>query len=213
MKNTNHPPRLAAWLVNLFVSEDQAPSILGDLREEFSTLASQRSLRYARSWYWRQVSKTIPHVFYAELFLEPWQTFTTLVAGLVLLWLANVPMISLTWNYYPYHWPEPLRLVWLVCFPIVALILPPMLSGCIVGVASKKRGMIVTILLSFAVLAARVTLRSLYPGHVPGPPSVWSLLWLEAEPANVVVWPAVTLLGGLIARKTAPHLVGPARRS
>jgi hypothetical protein len=72
--------------------------------------------------------------------------------------------------------------------------------------------MIVTILLSFAVLATRVTMRSLYPGHVPGPPPVWSLLWLEAEPANVVVWPAMTFLGGLIARKTtAPSLAGPAR--
>jgi hypothetical protein len=70
---------------------------------------------------------------------------------------------------------------------------------------------IVTILLSFVVLAARVTVHSLFPGHVPiGGPPVWSLFWWEFRavhpiviPVNVVVWPAATFVGELIARKAA----------
>lgn len=195
-----------------------APPLLGDLREEFSTLASRRGLRPARFWYWRQVAKTVPNLLYAELLLDSWQILAGLIAGLVLLWLANIP-IAVTWNYYPSHWPEPLRLLWLVCFPIAALIVPPMLSGYVVGWASKGRGMIVTILLSFVVLAARVTVHSLYPGHVPiGGPPIWSLFWWEFNvihptviPVSLVVWPAATFVGGLIARKAAPTAVHPAR--
>jgi hypothetical protein len=106
MTNTNRPPRIADWFLNLFVPKDQAPPILGDLREEFSILTSRRGLSSAYFWYWRQVAKTIPHLFYAELVLEPWQTLASLITGLVLLWLANMP-IAVTWNYYPSYWPEP----------------------------------------------------------------------------------------------------------
>jgi hypothetical protein len=75
--------------------------------------------------------------------------------------------------------------------------------------------MIVPILLSIAVLAARVTLLSLYPVHVPGPPPVWSLLWWEYTPAPFVsanvVWPAATFLGGMVARKATPAIALYAR--
>jgi hypothetical protein len=33
-----HPPRLAAWLVDLLASAEQAESILGDLHQEFSDI-------------------------------------------------------------------------------------------------------------------------------------------------------------------------------
>jgi len=48
MTNSNHPPRVADWLLFLFDSMDQAPPILGDLREEFSAVASRRGLWSAR---------------------------------------------------------------------------------------------------------------------------------------------------------------------
>ena len=208
MTSANRTPRLADWLVRLFVSKDQIPLILGDLREEFSTLTSSRGLRSARFWYWRQVAKTIPNLLYAELLLGPWQVLLGVVAGLFLLWLGNIPLAAI-WDRYPAHWPEPLRLLWLVCFPIAALIIPPMLSGCTVGWLSRRRGMILIVLLSFAVLAARIVSHSLYPGHVPmGGPPFWSILWWERDPfhptvipLNIVVWPAATFVGGAIARK------------
>jgi hypothetical protein len=53
------PPRLAAWLVNLFASVEDAESILGDLHEEFSDIVSKSGVVPARRWYWRQSVKTI----------------------------------------------------------------------------------------------------------------------------------------------------------
>src|SRR2546429_4997347 len=53
------PPSIAARLVSLFGSADQAESILGDLEEEFSDIASKSAAASARRWYWRQSLKTI----------------------------------------------------------------------------------------------------------------------------------------------------------
>lgn len=55
------PPRIAAWLVELFVSVEQAESILGDLHEEFSDVASKSGVVAARRWYWRQSINTLAH--------------------------------------------------------------------------------------------------------------------------------------------------------
>lgn len=52
------PPRTATWLVNLFTPADAGESILGDLFEEFSHIASNSGVAVARRWYWRQSVKT-----------------------------------------------------------------------------------------------------------------------------------------------------------
>ena len=44
------PPRFAVWLVNLFTPCEQSDSILGDLLEEFSGLASKSGMAFARRW-------------------------------------------------------------------------------------------------------------------------------------------------------------------
>jgi hypothetical protein len=97
----------------------------------------------ARLWYWRQVAKTVPHLFYAQLVLEPWQVFAAVVTGFLLLVLAYMPLYAVFPRYYPIPaegWPESLRLaclcIWL-CLPYVQYILPPMLAGWIVARASK----------------------------------------------------------------------------
>jgi hypothetical protein len=61
------PPRLAAWLVELFTSVEQAECILGDLAEEFSDLASRSGAVHARRWYWRQSLKTITPIAAVQL--------------------------------------------------------------------------------------------------------------------------------------------------
>ena len=210
MTTSSRPPRLANWLLNLFVSKEQASPIAGDLREEFATVASRRGLSAARLWYWRQTAKTVPHLFYAQLVTEPGQTFAALVAGLVVLWLANMLMVAIAWHYYPYGWPEFLRLlVWLVCFPIATLIIPPMLSGCIAAWATKRRGPAVTILLIFAVFALRLVVMYFFPRQLPSLVPYWSL-WPYAAAreidtvAGAVGWPMMVLVGGLVARRSLP---------
>jgi hypothetical protein len=68
------PPRIAAWLVNLFSASQEAESILGDLHEEFSDLRSRSSDAFARNWYWRQSVKTIAHLMGAGFRVAPWST-------------------------------------------------------------------------------------------------------------------------------------------
>ena len=48
------PPRIATWLVNLFAPAEEAASILGDLVEEYSRLASKSGVGVARNWYWHR---------------------------------------------------------------------------------------------------------------------------------------------------------------
>jgi hypothetical protein len=42
------PPRIAVWLISLFALAAEAESILGDLLEEFSVLASKSGMPSAR---------------------------------------------------------------------------------------------------------------------------------------------------------------------
>jgi hypothetical protein len=53
------PRRIAGWFVDLFIPNEQAGSIPGELLEEFSNVASKSGLASARRWYWRQSAKTI----------------------------------------------------------------------------------------------------------------------------------------------------------
>jgi len=225
MTDTNHPPRVADWLLFLFVSKGHAPPILGDLREEFSAVASQRGMYSARLWYWRQVAKTVPHLFYAQLVLESLQVFTAVAASLLLLALAYMPLYAVLPRDFPAtDWPESLRLallcIWL-CLPFVQYILPPMLVGWIVARASRGRDMVVTIVFSCAtfslgMIAALVLTQrwfwawtNSYP-HLAPTSSFWSLFWL-AHPYAAIIAPIGTFIGGLIARKMAPALGKPGR--
>jgi hypothetical protein len=81
------PPRTAVWLLNLFSPTLFAPaenSILGDLLEEFSALASTRGVAAARSWYWRQVLKTIAHLTGHAFRTSPWLITAAVVSGFLL---------------------------------------------------------------------------------------------------------------------------------
>jgi len=74
------PPRLATWLVNLFASTEEE-SILGDLLEEYSDLASKSGVAFARRWYWRQTMKTIAHLADTGFRVAPWSTAAAVAGG------------------------------------------------------------------------------------------------------------------------------------
>ena len=77
------PPRIATWLVSLFVLPEEE-SILGDLHEEFCDLASKSGVKFARRWYWRQSLTTIAHLFGTGFCAAPWSTSAAVVGGFVL---------------------------------------------------------------------------------------------------------------------------------
>jgi hypothetical protein len=83
------PPRIAVWLVTLFSPAEEAESILGDLLEEFSHLASQSGVAFARRWYWRQTVKTIAHLIGSGFRTAPWTITTAVVGGFLLRWFVS----------------------------------------------------------------------------------------------------------------------------
>jgi hypothetical protein len=79
-----HPPRLAAWLLTLFALDDEAESILGDLLEEFTLLASKFGVPFARRWYWRQTLKTVYQLAVLGFRTAPWLTAAVVAGGFFL---------------------------------------------------------------------------------------------------------------------------------
>jgi hypothetical protein len=59
MSRRSGPPRLAVFLLARVTEPAARPYILGDLREEFRELASDRGGAAARRWYWRQVGGSV----------------------------------------------------------------------------------------------------------------------------------------------------------
>ena len=78
------PPRLAVWLLTLFALDDEAESILGDLLEEFTLLASKSGFPFARRWYWRQTLKTVFQLADHGFRTAPWSTMVAVAGGFLL---------------------------------------------------------------------------------------------------------------------------------
>src|SRR5207248_2230363 len=102
--NSVQPPRIACWFVSLFVPAGLADSMLGDLLEEFSVLASKSGIAAARQWYWRQAVRTIAHFFTAAFRAAPWSTLAALLGGFLLLWFVRLwpledTIVWLLWQY------------------------------------------------------------------------------------------------------------------
>jgi hypothetical protein len=78
------PPRLPVWFLSLFAPDDKAESILGDLLEEFTLLASKSGVSFARRWYRRQTLKTILQLAVLGFRTAPWLTTAAVVGGFFL---------------------------------------------------------------------------------------------------------------------------------
>ena len=182
-----HPPGLAAGLVDLFASAEQAESILGDLHEEFSNIVSESGVVAARRWYRRQCVKTIFHLAGSAFWSAPWSLAGIALLGYLLPWFsaafperviiailrAQRPYSNLHYGFY----------VWLVTtgVPIVAVV-QTLLIGSIVAVLAKGRELVATSVLG--IFFAR--------------------LWVVAPPAsfrvNLAVNGIATVFAGVIVR-------------
>jgi hypothetical protein len=78
------PPRLAVWLLTLFALDKEAESILGDLLEEFTLLASKSGVPFACRWYWRQTLKTVFQFAGVGFRTAPGLTTAAVIGGFLL---------------------------------------------------------------------------------------------------------------------------------
>lgn len=154
--NFAQPPRIAVWLVNLFTPTETAESILGDLVEEFTHLASKSGIAGARSWFWRQSLKTVAHLFGTGFRAAPWSTTAAVVVGFLLLrFLSGLPdkVLSAMTDRYLAYWSVHFKAYMFFATDgmLIAHFLASIFVGCMVALAAKGREMVATMTLSLVL--------------------------------------------------------------
>jgi hypothetical protein len=197
------PPRLAVWLVDLFTVPDNAEAIMGDLLEEFSQIAHQAGVVFARRWYWRQSLKTIVHLICTAYRAAPWWTSAGVAGGMLahrLLWRLVEPTIFAVlvryqiperhFNVYVFFASTGLDIGYLIVF---------LFEGCIAAIVAKEREMAAATTLSLisAGLCGAAVVSWVVQGH-------WALSRFTWDFADTFA----ILIGGAIVRtrRSARHL-------
>jgi hypothetical protein len=198
MPQTNfvQPPRIATWLVKLFITGEEAESILGDLLEEFFYLTSKSGVGGARSWYWRQTVKTIAHLISIGFRIAPWATAAAVIGGfLVNRLVSGLPESAIfavleKYSVFDHHFNA--YIFFATSGIAIGHVIASLFVGCMVALAAKGREMVATmaLVLVFCAMTGAAVLVSLTSGHALFP---WMLAW------NFAGWLA-TVMGGAIVR-------------
>jgi hypothetical protein len=183
------PPRVAAWLINLFAAVEEAESILGDLLEEFSQLASKSGVAAARSWYWRQTVKTVAHLAGTGFRVAPWSTAAAVVGGFFLLRLVSglperaIFAVLHRYQVFDHHFNA---YVFFATDGIaIGHVVASLFVGGIVALAAKGREMIATMTLGFFLCGLIGTALVWVALHQPM--DVAWMLWSCIDPFAIVV--------------------------
>ncbi len=186
------PPRIAAWLVGLFTPAEEAESIVGDLLEEFSHLAS-KGVASARRWYWRQTVKTIAHLFGSGFRAAPWSTTAIVVGGFLLLKLVSgLPdkVLSAVTDRYLGFWSGHFQAyLWMLNGMWIAHLILSVLVGSMVALAAKGKEMVATLTLA-AVLGALIGAAFVWVAAHGSMDVAW-MLWSCADPFAIIVGGAI----------------------
>jgi hypothetical protein len=198
------PPRLALWLVNLFAAGEEAESILGDLLEEYSQLASNAGAAVARSWYWRQAVKTVAHLGGTGFRGAPWSTSAAVIGGFVLhRFVSGLPdkILSAVTDRYLAFWSTHFKAyIWMLNGMPIEHLIGSMFVGFVVALAAKGREMIATTTLALVfctLIGAAVEWVAMHRQM-----DVAWLLWSCADPVGIVIGGAI----GRTQRSTATTL-------
>jgi hypothetical protein len=196
------PPRLAAWLVDLFTPREHAESILGDLLEEFSDLALKSGPALARRWYWRQSVRTIAQMIACGFRISPLSTTSSVVAGFLLRRFASglpepaIFAVLRRYRLFDHHFNA---YVFFASNGIaIGHIIVSMFVGLLVALTAKGREMVATTTLGLVLCA--MTAASACVWVTEGRNSfLWMLPWNFADSFAIVI-------GGVIVRmrRSAP---------
>jgi len=193
------PPRIASWLVILFTTAEEAELILGDLHEEFSSLASKSGVAIARRWYWRQTVKTIAHLFGAAFRAAPWSTAAAVVGGFLLnRFVSGWPdkALSTATDRYLVYWSAHFKtyMFWATDGMLLAHFVLSMFVGYLVASAAKGREMVATMTLALTLCAMTgAAFFASIAQHWPREDTLW---WALAQ----FTGPFAIVLSGVIVR-------------
>ena len=189
-----YPPRIAVWLVSLFTPAEEAESILGDLLEEFSHLASKSGVAFARRWHWRQTVKTIAHLFGTGFRVAPWSTSAAVVGGFFLHWfVAGLPekLSSAVTDRYLAFWSTHFKAyIWMLNGMLIEDLIVSIFVGCVVALVAKGKEMIATVTLALA-FCALIGAAVLVWVAAHRPFDAVGMLWSCVDPFAIVVGGAI----------------------
>jgi hypothetical protein len=190
------PPRIASWLVKLFAVGEEAESLLGDMLEEFSQLASHSGVAFASRWYWRQTWKTIAHLAGNAFRVAPWLIAAAVLGGLLLNRLVPglleraIFAVLRRWQVFDHHF----RAYVFFATDGIAMghVIASMFVGGVVALAAKNREMVATMALGLVLCAMTGAAVLVWVANGQG-----FMLWML--PWNVADWFAI-LVGGAMVR-------------
>ena len=147
------PPRLAVWLLTLFALDDEAESILGDLLEECTLLASSSGVSFARRWYWRQTLKTVLQLAVLGFRTAPWLTTAAVAGGFFLRRvvgrLVEPPIFAVLDKYHVYEHHFSMFMFFASTGIDIGHLITFLLVGFIVALVARGREMVATTALGF----------------------------------------------------------------
>jgi hypothetical protein len=189
---TMKPPALADALVNAFsVSPATANEILGDLAEEWPERLDRYGAQRARTWYWGQTLRAIPHLFH-----QWWRetTFASMVAGLSAAVLMRLLLaVAFTAVSGPLY-RNPNSLGALFVGLLVGRIVTDMVFGGLVAQLVRRAPLVYLTIAWVFALITELALRS--PNWGAGRFPVIGIT--ETVLVSVLVWLPVTLAGALL---------------
>lgn len=199
------PPRIATWLVDLFITEERT-RMQEQILDQFSDMASTRGIGCARRWYWKQSAKTIAGHIARGFRTAPLLIVGVVFGGAFLLYLApdtsEEAILRLLdfFNHHvtPYYDPAGVarREFWMYCTLLIVNLLESLIVGCLVAGVAKRREMIATMSLSFVSMGMTVTIFwELITTHHVDPP-LFPKIVIDQLGASLLM-----IMGGLIVRE------------
>lgn len=194
------PPGIASWLITLFAAGEEAESLLGDMLEEFSQLASKSGVAFARSWYWRQTQNTIAHLVGTAFRVAPWLIAASVFGGLLLNRLVSgLPeraIFAILERYQVYNHHFGAYVFFATDGIAIGHVVASMFVGCVVALAAKGREMVATMTLGL-VLCAMTGAAFVWVATTGHALILWMLPWYVADWFSIVI-------GGAIVRLRRP---------
>ena len=199
------PPLVATWLVNRFAAGKEAESILGDLLEEFSILASKSGIAFARRWYWRQTGKTVVHLVAGALRVAPCPIAATVIGGLLLnravSGLPERAIFAVLHRYRIFDRNFNAYMFFATEGNAIGHVIASMFVGCVVGLAAKGKELVAAITLSLALSAMA--------GAVVFSSPEGRALFASMLPWYLADWAAIVIGGAIVQkRRSARENVG-----
>jgi hypothetical protein len=192
----NLPPRIAIWLLSLFATGEEVESILGDLLEEFSHMASKAGVAAARRWYWRQAMKTVAHLIGIGFRAARWAIAAAVAGGILLTRLVSglperaILAVLERYSVFDHHFSV---YVFFATYGIaIGHVIASLFVGCMVALVARNNEMAATIALVLAFFTMTVVAVPVWiaTGHTP----ILSILaW------NFAAWLGI-MIGGVIVR-------------